>query len=98
MQSSWTTDETFDLKPPAFQKHDSVIELSGLWGFSQKTTRRLFADEPGIIKIAHEETRQKRGYTSVRIPEYAAKRVHHRLQGVERFQSQVARGPTQIER
>jgi hypothetical protein len=85
LQSSWTTDETFDheRKPLAFQKHYSVVELSKLWGFSQKTIRRLFADEPGIIKIAHEETRHKRGYTSVRIPEHVAKRVHRRLQGVE---------------
>lgn len=85
LQSSWTTDETSDQdrKPLAFQKHYSVVELSKLWGFSQKTLRRLFVDEPGIIKIAHEETRQKRGYTSVRIPEYVAKRVHRRLQGIE---------------
>lgn len=85
MQNSWITNETsdHDRKPLAFQKHYSVVELSKLWGFSQKTSRHLFADEPGIIKIAHEETRHKRGYTSVRIPEHVAKRVHRRLQGIE---------------
>ena len=85
MQSSRTTDETSDQdrKPLAFQKHYSAAELSKLWGFSQKTIRRLFTEEPGIIKIAHEETRLKRGYTSMRIPEYVARRVHRRLQGIE---------------
>jgi hypothetical protein len=69
LQSSRTTDETSDRdrKPLAFQKHYSVVELSKLWGFSQKTIRRLFADEPGIIKIAHEETVPRRYAVTLRV-------------------------------
>jgi hypothetical protein len=37
--------------------------------FSENTIRRLFTKEPGVVKIAWSETRLKRGYTSMRIPE-----------------------------
>jgi len=84
LRDRWTSDETpdQDRKPLAFQRHYSVVELSKLWGFSEKTVRRLFANEPGVIKIAHEETQYKRGYTSIRVPEDVARRVHGRLQGI----------------
>jgi hypothetical protein len=64
----------------AFEKHYTVAQLSKLWFFSESTIRRLFIKEPGVIKIAHQPTRMRRGYTSLRIPEPIAKRVHRRLQ------------------
>ncbi len=64
------------------EKHCSVSELSKQWGFSENTIRRLFRKEPGVIKIVHQETLHKRGYTSMRIPERIAQRVHRRLQGL----------------
>lgn len=67
---------------PALEKHYTVAELSKLWFFSENTIRRLFSKEPGVIKIARQETRIKRGYTSLRIPERIARRVHRRLQGL----------------
>lgn len=66
----------------SLERHCSVGELSKLWGFSENTIRRLFRKEPGVLKIAHEETRQKRRYTTMRIPERVAQRVHRRLQGL----------------
>ena len=66
----------------SLERHCSVRELSKLWGFSENTIRRLFRKEPGVLKIIHEETRQKRRYTSLRIPERIAQRVHRRLQGL----------------
>ena len=66
----------------AFEKHCSVAELSRQWGFSENTIRRLFRKEPGVIKIVHQETLHKRRYTSMRIPERIAQRVHRRLQGL----------------
>jgi hypothetical protein len=66
----------------ALEKHYTVSELSKLWLLSGNTIRRLFVKEPGVIKIAHQETRIKRGYTSLRIPERIAHRVHRRLQGL----------------
>ncbi len=62
--------------PTALERHHSVSELSKLWFFSENTIRRLFSREPGVIKIAREPTRVKRGYTSLRIPERIAHRVH----------------------
>jgi hypothetical protein len=35
-----------------------------------------------VVKIAHPHTRAKRGYTTMRIPERIAQRVHRRLQGL----------------
>jgi len=67
--------------PVALERHYTVSELSKLWFFSENTIRRLFSHEPGVIKIARQPTRIKRGYTSLRIPETVAQRVHRRLQG-----------------
>ena len=67
---------------PALERHYTVAELSRLWFFSENTIRRVFTKEPGVVKIAHPQTRLKRGYTSMRIPERIALRVHRRLQGL----------------
>jgi hypothetical protein len=66
----------------AFERHYTVAQLSKLWIFSESTIRRLFIKEPGVIKIAHQPTRVGRGYTSLRIPERIAQRVHRRLQSI----------------
>lgn len=68
--------------PTALERHYSVSELSKLWFFSENTIRRLFRQEPGVIRITRQPTRVKRGYTSLRIPERIAQRVHRRLQGL----------------
>jgi len=65
----------------ALEKHYSVAELAKLWLLSESTVRRLFINEPGVLKLAHEETRFKRRYTTLRIPERIAQHVHRRLQG-----------------
>ena len=67
---------------PGGEKHYKVSELSRLWFFSENTIRRLFAKEPGVVKLVHSQTRLKRSYTSMRIPERIAQRVHRRLQGL----------------
>jgi hypothetical protein len=66
----------------ALERHYTVAQLSKLWIFSESTIRRLFIREPGVIKIAHQPTKVRRGYTSLRIPERIAQRVHRRLQGL----------------
>lgn len=70
------------LGPLALERHYTVAELARLWFFSENTIRRLFNKEPGVVKIARPQTRAKRGYTSIRIPERIAQRVHRRLQGL----------------
>ena len=62
----------------AFEKHYRVKELAGIWGLSPKTVSRLFADEPGVIRVAN-ELKGKRKYATLSIPESVASRVHERL-------------------
>jgi len=63
----------------AFEKHYCVSEVAELWGLSERTIRRIFNDEPGVIKWENAETRFKRGYTTLRIPESVVQRVHRKL-------------------
>jgi hypothetical protein len=39
------------LSVSALEKHYSVDELSAMWGLSDKTIRKLFINEPGVMKI-----------------------------------------------
>lgn len=64
---------------PAFEKHFSVRELAGSWGLSERTIRRIFAGEAGVICWGRNESRSKRAYKTVRIPESVAHRVYRKL-------------------
>jgi hypothetical protein len=61
------------------ERHYSVAELAKLWSLSEKTIRRMFENEPGVLQWGNQETRFKRGYTTLRIPESVMLRVHRRL-------------------
>jgi len=63
----------------ASERHYSVQELAVLWNLSERTVRRLFEDEPGVIEIGSTESRFTRAYVTRRIPESVAQRVHRRL-------------------
>lgn len=68
--------------PPAgtpFERHFSVKHFAQAWGLGVDTVRRLFVNEPGVIRIAHPETLHKRGYVTLRIPESVARRVYRKL-------------------
>jgi hypothetical protein len=63
----------------ALERHFTPAELGELWGFDQTTIRRMFVDEPGVLKIGKQARRDgKRAYVSVRIPASIAQRVHAR--------------------
>ena len=64
---------------PVFEKHYSVKELAGLWNLSDRTIRRMFIGEPGVVEWGACERRMKRAYKTLRIPESVARRVHQRL-------------------
>jgi hypothetical protein len=66
----------------SWERHYTVAELSKRWIFSEATIRRLFMKEPGVLKIVRPQSKSKRGYTSLRIPERIAQRVYRRLQGL----------------
>ena len=65
----------------AFEKHYRVKELACLWGLSPKTVSRIFADEPGVIRVAN-DGRSRRRYATLSIPESVACRVHEKLGNV----------------
>jgi hypothetical protein len=62
------------------ERHYSVLELAELWNLSENTIRRMFENEPGVLKWGSREGRFKRRYTTLRIPETVALRVHQQLQ------------------
>jgi hypothetical protein len=63
---------------PALERHYSVIEVAKLWGLSENTIRRMFTGEPGVVEWGSEESRFKRAYRTMRIPESVLQRVHRR--------------------
>jgi hypothetical protein len=58
--------------------HYSPADLAELWGLSANTIRRLFEREPGVLQIANPR-KGRRSYTTLRIPESVAERVHRKL-------------------
>lgn len=58
------------------ERHYSVGEIAERWGLSEKTIRRMFENEEGVLQWGSPETRRKRGYITLRIPESVVMRVH----------------------
>ena len=77
------------MSPAALEKHYRVRELAALWGFSDNTIIKIFASEPGVIRLESGVGRRK--YTTLSIPESVALRVHQRL-GQEPLQTQLSTG------
>ena len=63
----------------ASERHYSVIEISKLWALSEKTVRKIFEREPGVILWGTEERLHKRAYRTLRVPETVLHRVHRKL-------------------
>lgn len=64
----------------AFERHYLPREIAELWGFDESTVRRLFQDEPGVLRIGKQEnTNGRRGYVSIRIPASVAERMYREL-------------------
>jgi hypothetical protein len=60
--------------------HYLAGELAALWGWSAKTIRSIFLNEPGVIVLDREEACHKRGYRTMSIPQSVAVRVHLRME------------------
>jgi predicted transcriptional regulator len=60
------------------ERHFSVNELAKMWGLSPATTRRMFRDEPGVLRFGREKKGHQRDYVTLRIPESVAERVYRR--------------------
>ena len=68
----------------ALEHHYSPDEIAGTWGLSVKVIRQISLSEPGVLKVDRPETRNKRGYCTMRIPESVVVRVHKKLTGGSR--------------
>ena len=64
----------------AAEKHFTPSELAEQWKLSPETIRRLFQDEPGVLKMPNAGGPSgKRRYKTLRIPASVAARLHRRL-------------------
>ena len=65
-------------QPTLTERHFSVGELAENWGLSPAAIRRLFCNEPGVIRFGKEIKGHKRAYVTIRIPASVAERVYRR--------------------
>src|ERR1700686_257834 len=61
------------------EPHYTPSELATEWGLSVDTIRRLFEDEPGVLKIGNPSPRIRQRRILVRIPFDVVQRVHRRI-------------------
>jgi hypothetical protein len=64
-----------------FERHYTVEQIAKIWSFSEDTVRRMFKNEPGVLKYG-DQKRGKRPYKTLSIPEAVVERVHKRLRVV----------------
>ena len=78
-QSLVQTESQQEMRELSVEKHYSVAELAKLWQLSEKTIRRMFEKEPGVIVWGVAESRFRRRYRTLRIPATVVVRVHRHL-------------------
>ncbi len=68
------------------ERHFTLAEIATMWRISREKARRLFHNEPGVIRFHGPEhnTREysTREYNSYRVPESVARRVRLRLMNI----------------
>ncbi len=64
------------------ERHYSVSEIGEMWNLSQDAVRRTFENEPGVLVLGNTETRHRRRYITLRIPQSVVERVHRRMSKV----------------
>lgn len=60
----------------ASERHYTPRQLADRWSLSTDTIRRMFENEPGVLKFGSNGRRGKRRKMTLRIPESVAERVH----------------------
>lgn len=64
------------------ERHYSSQDLAKLWNVSAQTIRKMFRNEPGVLRLGSNGDRRTLGYVSLKIPHSVAARVHARLSAV----------------
>lgn len=71
------TQLTQQIADTAFERHFTPQQLAELWRLDESTIRRIFVDEPGVLKYGKSCRRNgRRDYVTLRIPESVARRVY----------------------
>jgi hypothetical protein len=74
-------------QPVTFAEHHfRVKDLAAMWGLSPAAIRRLFRDEPGVLRYGRPKKGHQRDYASLRIPLSVAERVYRRCLRPDRHQ------------
>jgi hypothetical protein len=66
------------------EQHYRVKDIAKMLRICLPTTRKLFRDEPGVLKITKPRSRYgpiKRGYETLLVPAHVFERVKKRLSG-----------------
>ncbi len=74
------------MTPTALERDLAPAEIAELWALDVSTVRRIFQDEPGVLRIGKQGRRdRKRSYTTLRMPLLVVERVYEqRVNGVRR--------------
>src|SRR5262245_16335302 len=65
-------------EPSLSEKHFTVKELAQILAMSPAAVRRLYANEPGVLRFGAERRGHTRDYVTLRIPASVAERVYRR--------------------
>ena len=65
-------------QPTLTERHFSVRELAENWGLSPAAIRRLFRNEPGVLRFGKQNKGHRRDYVTIRVPASVAERVYRR--------------------
>ena len=63
---------------PLTERHYSVKELGQMWRLSSTAIRRIFRNEPGVLRFGKQNQGHRRDYVTLRIPVSVAERVYRR--------------------
>ena len=63
------------MKEPVYK----VEEVADFWTMPPEPGRRIFLEEPGVIRYARPRSKYKRSYSTILIPESVLNRVYRRM-------------------
>ena len=74
-----SVDPPANIEETVFERHFTPKQLTDLWLLHESTIRRLFLDEPGVLKYGKASRHDgHRDYVTLRIPESVARSVYER--------------------
>lgn len=66
-----------DERVPETEPHYSIQQIGEMWNLDPTTVRRIFQDQPGVLKIPSRLARRgKRHYITLRVPASVLARIH----------------------